>query len=164
MSMTGDKREFTGRHMLAIMIAFFSVVIAVNLTMAFFARSSWTGLVAESTYVASRQFNEKMAESRAQAALGWKTELIIANGEIRYRLLDRAGDPVAVRQATARFHRPANAAQDSRAELTRQPAGWLAAPVELGDGAWIVEIHAEVGRDRPYRDVKRLTLQDGAVR
>ena len=59
-------REFTGRHMLVIMVAFFSVIIAVNLTMAFFARSSWTGAVVENTYVASQQFNRKAAEGRAR--------------------------------------------------------------------------------------------------
>ncbi|RWK14298.1 FixH family protein, partial [Mesorhizobium sp.] len=50
-------RVFTGRHMLAIILAFFGVVIAVNLTMATLANTSWTGLVVENTYVASQQFN-----------------------------------------------------------------------------------------------------------
>ena len=35
-------RPFTGRHMAIIIISFFAVIIAVNLTMAYFARSSWT--------------------------------------------------------------------------------------------------------------------------
>ena len=99
MSTANGNREFTGWHMLAIMVAFFSVVIAVNLTMAFFARSSWTGFVVENTYVASQQFNEKAAEGRAQAALGWKPELAIAGGAVRYRLLDSIGNVVGVKQA-----------------------------------------------------------------
>ena len=41
--------RFTGYHMLAIMVAFFGVVIAVNLTMATFASRSWTGLVVENS-------------------------------------------------------------------------------------------------------------------
>ncbi|ESY87148.1 FixH family protein, partial [Mesorhizobium sp. LNHC229A00] len=68
---TRKPREFTGRHMLAIIPAFFGVVIAVNLTMATLANTSWTGLVVENTYVASQQFNRKAEEGRAQAALGW---------------------------------------------------------------------------------------------
>ena len=51
--------EFTGRHMLAIMLAFFGVIIAVNLVMATLASKSWTGLVVKNTYVASQQFNRK---------------------------------------------------------------------------------------------------------
>ena len=51
---------FSGRHMLLTMLAFFGVIIGVNLTMAWFARSSWTGLVVENSYVASQEFNAKM--------------------------------------------------------------------------------------------------------
>ncbi|TIV43240.1 MAG: cytochrome oxidase, partial [Mesorhizobium sp.] len=87
-------REFTGRHMLVIILAFFGVVIAVNLTMATLASTSWTGLVVENTYVASQQFNKKAEEGRAQAALGWTGKLTIAWGEVRYGLADVAGKPV----------------------------------------------------------------------
>ena len=52
-------KEFTGRHMLAIMLAFFGTIIAVNLVMAIFASRSWTGLVVKNSYVASQEFNEK---------------------------------------------------------------------------------------------------------
>ena len=159
----GSSREFTGRHMLVIMVAFFSVIIAVNLTMAFFARSSWTGAVVENTYVASQQFNRKVAEGRAQAALGWKAELAMADGKVSYRLTDSLGDMVAARQAMASFRRPAHAGEDQQVALIRQPDGSLSAPVELRDGNWIVEIDTEVGLEHPYRDTRRLILRDGAI-
>ena len=57
--------------MLSIMLAFFGVIIAVNVVMATLASTSWTGLVVENSYVASQEFNRKAEESRAQAALGW---------------------------------------------------------------------------------------------
>ena len=44
---TRRQGEFTGAHMLAVMVAFFGTVIAVNLVLAVLARSSWTGLVVE---------------------------------------------------------------------------------------------------------------------
>lgn len=156
-------REFTGRHMLVIMVAFFSVIIAVNLTMAFFARSSWTGAVVENTYVASQQFNRKAAEGRAQAALGWTADLAIADGKVSYRLTDSLGDMVTASQATASFRRPAHAGEDQQVALIRQPDGSLSAPVELRDGSWIVEIDTEVGLEHPYRDTRRLILRDGAM-
>ncbi|TIS18850.1 MAG: cytochrome oxidase, partial [Mesorhizobium sp.] len=59
---TQKPREFTGRHMLISILAFFAVVIGVNLTMATFAHRSWTGLVVENTYVASQQFNGRAWE------------------------------------------------------------------------------------------------------
>jgi nitrogen fixation protein FixH len=39
------ERTLTGWHVLAIIIAFFAVVIGANLTLAVFAHTSWTGLV-----------------------------------------------------------------------------------------------------------------------
>ncbi len=57
--------RFTGYHMAAIMVSFFGVVIAVNFTMAWYATSSWSGLVVENTYVASQQFNSRAAAMRA---------------------------------------------------------------------------------------------------
>lgn len=163
MSMAGRTREFTGWHMLAIMVSFFSVVIVVNLTMAFLARSSWTGFVAENTYVASQKFNAKAAAGRAQAALGWTSELVIMGGKVSYRLIDKAGNVVAAKRVLASFRRPAYEAEDQDVVLTLQADGWLAAPVALRDGIWIVDIHAEAGLAQPYHEVRRLTLRNGLV-
>ncbi|MGO4840209.1 FixH family protein, partial [Rhizobiaceae sp. 2RAB30] len=66
---------FTGRHMLAIMVAFFGTIIAVNVTMATLAGRSWTGFVVKNSYVASQEFNRKAEQGRAQAALGWESRL-----------------------------------------------------------------------------------------
>ncbi|CAM5486338.1 putative integral membrane protein linked to a cation pump OS=Afipia felis OX=1035 GN=NCTC12722_03587 PE=4 SV=1 [Afipia felis] len=163
MNIVRRNREMTGWHFLAIMVAFFSVVIAVNLTMAFLASSSWTGFVVENTYVASQKFNEKAAEGRAQAALHWTSTLTIADGKVSYRLVDSVGNVVAAKRATANFRRPAYASEDQKLDLLPQPDGSLAAPVDAGDGMWIVEIDAEAGLARPYRDVRRLTLRNGMI-
>lgn len=65
-------RSFTGRHMTAILAAFFGVVIAVNFTMATFASTTFGGIVVENSYVASQQFNDWLGEAEAQRALGWE--------------------------------------------------------------------------------------------
>lgn len=155
-------RELTGRHVLIIMLAFFGVIIAVNLTNAFLASRSWTGAVAENTHVASRQFNAKAAEAHAQAALGWKARLAIADGRISYWLTDASGKPVRASSATANMRRPTHAGEDQSITLTLQPDGALSAPVNLRDGLWSIEILAEAGLAQPYRDSRRLTLRNGA--
>lgn len=65
------RREFTGRHMAAILIGFFGLVIGVNVTMAVFASSTFGGTVVDNSYVASQKFNGWIEKGRAQAALGW---------------------------------------------------------------------------------------------
>ena len=46
--------EFTGYHMLGVLVLYFGTIITVNLVMARFAITTWTGLVVENTYVASQ--------------------------------------------------------------------------------------------------------------
>ncbi len=65
--MTG---RFTGRHMTAILVAFFGVVIAVNLVMARLAGATFGGIVVENSYVASQHFNRWLDEAAREDALG----------------------------------------------------------------------------------------------
>lgn len=65
------QRTFTGRHMAAIMVAFFGVIIAVNLVNARFASSTFGGEVVENSYVASQDFNGWLDEAKNEKALGW---------------------------------------------------------------------------------------------
>src|SRR3546814_20687118 len=69
---TTPRKEFvfTGWHMLGAMLLFFGIVISVNLYMAWQATRSWSGLVVENTYIASQEFNGKVADAKALAASG----------------------------------------------------------------------------------------------
>lgn len=69
------KGRFTGRHMAATMIAFFGVVIAVNVVMARYATSTFGGVVVENSYVASQEYNRWLDEAAAEKALGWKADV-----------------------------------------------------------------------------------------
>lgn len=157
-------KEFTGRHMLGIMIAFFSVIIAVNLLMATLANTSWTGLVVKNTYVASQEFNRKAQEGRAQAELGWQPRLAIADGTIRYGMLDRAGQPVSMTGVTMNFRHPAYDKKDVTLTLVRGAGSEFTVDHLPSDGVWIVDVEAEAGLLHPYRDIRRVTIAGGTVR
>ena len=164
---TTDNRTqggFTGRHMLAIMVAFFGVIIAVNVTMAVAARTSWTGLVVKNSYVASQEFNDKAREARAQAALGWTATLAVSDGTVCFTLADADGVMKPMQGGTATFRRPVSDVEDTVVTLVAQPDGSINGPVALADGAWIVEVQAEAGLAHPYRDTRRLSVRDGAAR
>ncbi|TIU09389.1 MAG: cytochrome oxidase [Mesorhizobium sp.] len=160
---TEQPREFTGRHMLFTILIFFGVVIGVNATMATFARTSWNGLVVENTYVASQQFNQKAREGRAQAAMGWTGKLTIAAGEVRY-CLSAAGRPVALHGVRVVFRHPAYEAQDKTITLAPASGQTFAARHTPKNGVWIVEIDADAGLAKPYREVRRVVVSNGALR
>ena len=162
-------REFTGKHMLVSILAFFAVVIGVNVTMATLAQKSWTGLVVENTYVASQQFNEEAKKGRAQAALGWTGKLTVASGEVRYSLVDSHGKPVPLRGVTVLFRHPAYEAEDEALTLaavvgaTPGNADAFAVRHTPRNGVWIVEIDADAGLTSPFRDVRRVMISNGAL-
>jgi nitrogen fixation protein FixH len=156
-------KEFTGRHMLLIMLAFFGTIVAVNLAMATFASTSWTGLVVKNSYVASQQFNENAAEGRDQAARNWNPVLELQLGAVSFRLNDSAGTPIRLSAVKATFRRPAYEAEDFSIDLIRRSDGAFAAQADIRDGIWIIESSADFGEARPYRDTQRVVLKGGSV-
>jgi len=156
--------QFTGRHFLLIMVAFFGVIISVNVTMAVYANTSWTGFVVRNSHVAGLEFNRKSREHRAQAALGWKSALSGAGGTFRFTLVDAEGNPVALKAGTASFRRPVSDAEDATVTMAPASGGALDAPLTLRDGAWIVDIEADAGRDAPWHEIHRFSIKDGTIR
>lgn len=155
------EKQFTGRHMLAIMVAFFGVIIAVNVTMAIIARQSWTGLVVQNSYVASQEFNQKMAETREQASLGWSSFVSFSDGRIRYRINDRTGHPVGLESVAVKFMRPVDDREDRRMMLALDQSGDFVADEAVADGVWLIEIEADAGMKKPFRETLRLRVAQG---
>jgi nitrogen fixation protein FixH len=138
-------REFTGWHMLAILCAFFGVTIAVNLTLAWFANSTWTGLVVANSYVASQQFNEGLAEGRREQALGWQPVFALADGALTVTLSDKAGQPLTGLDLAVTFARPAHEGEDHTIALSATGAGRYAAAAPLAPGLWSAELVVKQG-------------------
>lgn len=164
MSAGPEQWEFTGKHMLILMICFFATIILVNLALAIAANKSWTGFVVKDSYVASQQFNEKVAEWRAQAALGWTSRIDVQGGKVRYRLTDAGGAPVELESVTVTFKRPVSGAEDTTIALERAANGEFAAAAAIRDGAWIIETDAVVATGRPYRNARRVIIRDGVLK
>lgn len=156
-------RQFTGGHMIAAMLAFFGVIISVNLLMATFATKSWTGLVVKNSYVASQTFNESAEAFRRQEALGWHGEFAFQNDAISYRLIARDGTEVTAQTVALTFRRPAHETEDHSVMLTRFGDGDFRADHPLGDGAWVVEVAADTGLDLLWRKSFRISVEDGRL-
>jgi nitrogen fixation protein FixH len=154
---------FTGRHMLMIMIAFFAVVIVVNVTMATIAGTSWTGFVVRNSYVASQEFNGRVAAARAQASLGWTATLLVENGEAHLAIVDRQGRPVVLIGASLALRSPASDRKDSTVAL-QWTKDEFRGPVEIADGQWVVEIEATMADGGIWRDTRRMLLRGGSTR
>ena len=150
---------FTGKHMLAILLSFFGVVIAVNFTMAYFAVSSWTGLVVENGYVASQEFNEKAAEARAWAATGIKTELQASADGIRYTVTHPKTGPVAGEKVVAVFRHPVGDKHDFTVTLTPEGRGLFVTDHPVNAGQWIVDLKTTDAGKIVYHEAIRVYVK-----
>ncbi|OHV77180.1 FixH family protein [Rhizobium sp. LCM 4573] len=151
--------SFTGWHMAAVMALFFGTIISVNFVMAWNASRSWSGLVVENTYIASQQFNRKVAEARAFQAGGVQGSLTVGAGEILYTLT-RNGEPERqVDKVVAVFKRPVEEHEDLHAELDRRGDGTFVFAEELKPGQWIADLTAMAGDAVIYRQATRFVAQ-----
>ena len=159
MEKTSRKGEFTGWHMLALMIAFFGVIIGVNVFMAVSATRTWTGRVVENSYVASQQFNTKLALARTRTAAGWEGGLDYAGGALRFTLVDGAGKPVALDTVTIAVSRPVGVVGDRTVTLARAGDGSYTVPIDLDTGVWNAAITAAVPGEPDYEHRARLVVR-----
>lgn len=141
-SIAGEKR-FTGWHFLAVIVAFFGVVIAVNVGLAVVAARSWTGIVVEDSYASGQDFNEKVQLAREQDALGWHSSLTYDAGIVRLAITDASGAPLGASDVSASFTRQIGDADDQTVALRRQPDGSFAAPARLAPGNWRIVATAQ---------------------
>lgn len=125
-------REFTGWHMLALMVGGFGIIIAVNLTLAFNAVATFPGLETRNSYVVSQQFQ---ADRAAQNALRWDVDAVIADGILTLTIADANGNPVQAEVSRATLGRATHTGEDSTPDFTWTGAD-MTAPVTARAGYW----------------------------
>lgn len=134
-------RDFTGRHMALLMIAFFMIVIGVNMVMAVAATRTFGGTVVDNSYVASQKFNQWLAEARAQDAAGWAARFGSARGHVSVQTR-----PGSVLRATA-IHPLGRLPEQGLSFVERIPGHYVAREA-LAPGRWHVRLDARRGADR----------------
>lgn len=154
-------RPFTGRHMLAVMLGFFGIVVGVNLALAFFATRSWTGLVVDNAYVASQHFNEDLEKARQQQALGWRSAMTYRDGVLHVDVRTRSGAALPGLDVRAALQRPTHEGEDRSIDLRPAPDGGYAGRLAVPAGTWNATVQAVDGQGRRYHRDFRLWVGEG---
>lgn len=141
------QRQLTGRHVLAIMVTAFGVIIGVNLTLAWKAIATFPGLEVKNSYVASQSFDAARA---AQEALGWQVQPAYENGTLSLVIRDRAGLPAPVADISVLIGRTTHVQDDMRPDLAYQ-GGVYSTPLTLGPGAWLIHLEAKAADGTAFR-------------
>ena len=144
---------FTGRHMAAILVAFFGVVIAVNVTMAVFAGSTFGGLVVENSYVASQRYNGWLAKARQEEALGWTLDVRRgAAGALEANLASN-GRTMTDAHITVLARHPLGRLPERKLGFRALGAGRYESMEPLPAGRWILHVEASAGGQAIHRIV-----------
>ncbi|MEO1910759.1 MAG: FixH family protein [Paracoccus sp. (in: a-proteobacteria)] len=136
--------ELRGRHVGAMFVAGFGIIIAVNILLAVKAVGTFPGLEVANSYVASQSFD---ARRKAQQALGWTARAQYRGGVLQLRVLDRDGTPAPIRDLTAHVGRPTEARDDVALALDAKGR----AAVDLARGLWRLDVTGRADDGTAYQ-------------
>ncbi len=160
-SQTDGAFRLTGRHVLFGLVAFFGLIVVVNVTMATFASGTWPGLVVANSYVESQRFNERLDAARRQQALGYDLAVGQAEGRLTLVLRDRAGRGVRILGGVVKIGRPVTRTEDRTIDVPAAADGSVSIADGLAPGLWIADIALLLPDDRIWRSETRISVEGG---
>jgi nitrogen fixation protein FixH len=140
-------RRFTGWHMTAILVAFFGVVIAVNLVMARFAIGTFGGTVVDNSYVASQNYNRWLAAAEQQSRLGWKAKLSLNSSRRLHVQAEKSGMPIPGLTMSGVATHPLGRAPSIPLSFAASPKGGYRSQQALPKGRWKIALALKSGTD-----------------
>lgn len=129
--------ELKGKHVAAMFVSGFGIVIAVNLMLAWNAVKTFPGLEVKNSYVASQSFD---ADRAAQLALGWDVSALLRADHLVLKIV-KDGQPVAPEIVSAVFSRATSVAVDQTPQFIFDGAVFTAL-VDAGSGNWNLRLVA----------------------
>lgn len=146
-------RRITGRTVLFGLIAFFTLVAAVNGVFIYFAITSWPGLSNREAYKDGLNYNAQLDEARRQQSLGWTSRLgIDASGGVVVNLRYADSTPVSGLRVQISITRPLGDERRLDADLAQALDGSYRGTVSALDaGQWRVQLTARRGGETVYR-------------
>ena len=135
--MASANGKFTGKHMAAVFIAGFGIVIAVNLFMAWQAGGGFHGTVVDNSYVASQKYNGWLDKAEASRALGWQAMPVRRkDGRVVLETLAVPANATIIAEA----ERPLGDREAVRLAFAPESANSWVSDKPLGPGRWQIRM------------------------
>ena len=146
-----NKQGLRGWHVLAMLVAFFGVIIAVNVIFMTLAIGTFPGEDERRSYVQGIHYNDKLDERRAQAELGWRVGAALGADRdgpyIEVVVRSHEDEPVYGLNVSGELRRPAESDSDKELQFVEAGEGrYVARLDELSNGAWRLRARAEDAR------------------
>lgn len=149
--------RLNGWHVLAMVVAFFAVVIGVDTTFTVMALKTFPGEVSVTPYEDGLLYNRHIAQLEAQARLGWRAAAAAEPGQVVLTFVDRDRRPLSGLAITGKLERPAT--ETGRIDLRFEeaaPGRYVAAAGRI-DGAWDLTANAKGATGGSFVAERRLT-------
>jgi nitrogen fixation protein FixH len=156
--------KLTGGMVLAMLIAFFGVVIGVNVVMAKLAISTLPGTEVDSAYSASLGYEKQIDAAHAQDARRWQVDAHVERGEggvaiVQVNARDETGKPVPGLTFQGRLERPADKRDDRTVVLAETGIGvFRGTAAAIAPGQWDLVIEGEARGQRMFLSKNRVLL------
>jgi nitrogen fixation protein FixH len=161
---SSNGRPITGRFVLIAVVAFFAVVIGVNMVMMRLAIATLPGTEVDSAYSASLAYQKEIQAAHRQNERDWRVDAHIERqpgGTARLSLDARAQDgaPLAGLSVFARLERPIDRRADQVFEMTEDGGGsYRGAAQGVAAGQWDLVIEADRNGQRLFLSRNRVIL------
>jgi nitrogen fixation protein FixH len=159
-----SQRLLTGRKVLLMLVAFFGVVIGVNLIMMRLAIQTLPGTEVDSAYTASLAYEREIGAAQDQNARNWKVDAHIqrapdGGATLQVEARDNNGRPMTGLKFKGRFERPANRQADQPIELAETGIGiYRGSAAAIAPGQWDLVLEGDAAGQRMFLSKNRMLL------
>ena len=157
-------KPLTGAKVLFMLLAFFGVVIGVNMIMMRLAIQTLPGTDVDSAYSASLAYEGEIAAAHDQNARNWKVDAHIQRGPdggatLQVEARDDCGKPMSGLKFQGRFERPTDRRADLPVALAETGIGVYrgSAPV-IAPGQWDLVLEGDAAGQRMFLSNNRVLL------
>lgn len=155
-------KQLTGGKVLAMLIAFFGLVILVNFAMMKAAISTFGGVDTKSSYEAGRMFESEVARADAQAARDWKVDAHLAPAgqkqELTVTLRDAKGAAITGVTVQATLAHPVDERKDVAFALAESSPGVYRGQTAVPGGVWELNLLVVHGTQQLFQSKNRVIV------
>jgi nitrogen fixation protein FixH len=154
----------TGGKVLFMLVAFFGVVVGVNMIMMRLAIQTLPGTEVDSAYSASLAYEKEIAAAHDQNARNWKVDARVQRGPdggatLQVEARDDSGKPMSGLKFQGRFERPTDRRADQPVALAEVASGIYrgSAPL-IAPGQWDLVLEGDAAGQRIFLSKNRVLL------
>jgi nitrogen fixation protein FixH len=157
-------KPLTGTKVFLMLVAFFGVVVGVNVTMAKLAIATLSGTDVDSPYAAGLSYDREISAAQDQAARKWQVNAHIerrADGgaTLQVEARDASGRPMTGLKFGGRLERPTDKRADQAVEFAEAGIGvYRGNAASIAPGQWDLVIEGEARGERVFMSRNRVIL------